>query len=323
MRDIPYSLNLMDADGDIIASGDLRRVGQAHPGAVAALTSGEPVEIDADAEGARPGINLAHRTRWRAHRRRRHHGPPGRGAPAAQLVPSSVTLLIGHQQALLARADRQGRRDLLAERLVTHVGEYPALLVADAGEFGLDLRTPHEAVLVEGVPRPQVDAVVRGLPRTFLLTPALLGFLAPAGTAERAASTVLDRLPQALCVVGPRSENVAETVGLAREAGRVAARLGLRRRLVTYAELDHLCRLARGARPSGVLVTALAPHPDLLATVRAVVRHDGNLAAAASELCIHRNTLTYRLDRIQELTGRDPRRLLDAVAFVSEIVREP
>lgn len=63
--------------------------------------------------------------------------------------------------------------------------------------------------------------------------------------------------------------------------------------------------------------------PRLLATVRAVVRHDGNLAVAASELCIHRNTLTYRLDRIQELTGRDPRRLLDAVAFVSEIVREP
>ena len=97
-------------------------------------------------------------------------GPPDEVRPLAQLVRSSVTLLIGHQQALLARADRQGRRDLLAERLVTHVGKYPALLVADAGEFGLDLRTPHEAVLVEGVPRPQVDAVVRGLPRTFLLT---------------------------------------------------------------------------------------------------------------------------------------------------------
>lgn len=81
-------------------------------------------------------------------------GPPDevRPRPAG---PSPVTLLIGHQQALLARADRQGRRDLLAERLVTHVGKYPALLVADAGEFGLDLRTPHEAVSSKGCRGPR------------------------------------------------------------------------------------------------------------------------------------------------------------------------
>lgn len=42
---------------------------------------------------------------------------------------------------------------------------------------------------------------------------------------------------------------------------------------------------------------------QLLETLRCYVRNDGKSAAAAQELYIHRNTLTYRLDRIRDLTG--------------------
>jgi purine catabolism regulator len=40
-------------------------------------------------------------------------------------------------------------------------------------------------------------------------------------------------------------------------------------------------------------------------TIIAYFGHHGNVSQTAEALYIHRNTLSYRLDRIQELTGQD------------------
>lgn len=45
----------------------------------------------------------------------------------------------------------------------------------------------------------------------------------------------------------------------------------------------------------------------LVDTLRAYLAHGCRPGPAADELCIHRHTLAYRLDRIRDLTGRDPR----------------
>jgi PucR family transcriptional regulator, purine catabolism regulatory protein len=46
---------------------------------------------------------------------------------------------------------------------------------------------------------------------------------------------------------------------------------------------------------------------SLLVSLRAYLAHGCRPGPAAVELCVHRHTLAYRLDRIRELTGRDPR----------------
>jgi PucR family transcriptional regulator, purine catabolism regulatory protein len=45
----------------------------------------------------------------------------------------------------------------------------------------------------------------------------------------------------------------------------------------------------------------------LVATLRAYLAHGCRPGPAAEELCIHRHTLAYRLDKVRDLTGRDPR----------------
>jgi hypothetical protein len=57
----------------------------------------------------------------------------------------------------------------------------------------------------------------------------------------------------------------------------------------------------------GAGVLAAAPRPDLLTTARIVLDMGGDIAAAAEALRVHRTTLYYRLDRIQELTSVDLR----------------
>ncbi len=45
----------------------------------------------------------------------------------------------------------------------------------------------------------------------------------------------------------------------------------------------------------------------LIRTLRAYLAHGCRPGPAADELCVHRHTLAYRLDRVRDLTGRDPR----------------
>jgi PucR family transcriptional regulator, purine catabolism regulatory protein len=44
---------------------------------------------------------------------------------------------------------------------------------------------------------------------------------------------------------------------------------------------------------------------DLIRTLEGFFKANGNLAQAATNLDVHRNTLVYRLERISELTGLD------------------
>lgn len=57
----------------------------------------------------------------------------------------------------------------------------------------------------------------------------------------------------------------------------------------------------------------LLAHPHLIATLRAFLDRDMSQTRTARELIVHTNTVAYRLGRIRELTGRDPRRLGEAV----------
>jgi purine catabolism regulator len=47
-------------------------------------------------------------------------------------------------------------------------------------------------------------------------------------------------------------------------------------------------------------------HGDLVKTLNAYLRHGGNATRTANALYLHRNSLRYRLARIQALTGLDP-----------------
>ena len=88
----------------------------------------------------------------------------------------------------------------------------------------------------------------------------------------------------------------------------VGPRVVLAERLAAYRMLGDLHNLPNGPRLAGALLAPLlaggsaATKAQRLATLRAVLEHPG-AAAAAEALGIHRNTLLYRIVRIEERTG--------------------
>ncbi len=61
--------------------------------------------------------------------------------------------------------------------------------------------------------------------------------------------------------------------------------------------------------------TAKLFNEEMLQTIEMFFRKDLNLSDTSRQLYIHRNTLVYRLDKVQRLTGLDLRRFDNAVTF--------
>ncbi len=119
------------------------------------------------------------------------------------------------------------------------------------------------------------------------------------------------------------AEALAESCGQAREAIRIGSRFApgtaifVWNRLVPErilheisAERSRVYRALLFNRQSERILTE-----ELLATAAAFLRSNLNLSDTARQLHIHRNTLVYRLDRLQQATGLDLRRFDDAVTF--------
>lgn len=315
--DLPYPINVMDETGRIVASTDPTRVGQLHPGARVALGSREPVIVETDGPDQRRGANLPIIGEDGPIGVVGITGPPLDVVPMARLVLRTVTMALEQRARQRELSERQVRRESLVARLTTHQGEYPPDLLAEAGEFGLDMDRPHAVVLVSG---PGVTAVPPATRGVFTLAPSIDGFLADGEQALAAGIAAVRAVrPAATLAVGPFGPEVSGSLRLAAQALWVAARLGMTNHEVYYADVAVLCSLAR-VHLRGSAADSLREHPDLIETLRALIRADGDLQAAAADLHVHRNTLTYRIGRIASLTGWDPRRPLALVHLAAELL---
>lgn len=102
----------------------------------------------------------------------------------------------------------------------------------------------------------------------------------------------------------------------AREAAEIGERLGRPPRVACFWKLGllnwlhHLPPEVLAGNPYLGTVQSLADHDrrangDLVRTLDAYLEHGGALAEAAAALNVHRNTLLYRIGRIEEITGLD------------------
>jgi len=113
--------------------------------------------------------------------------------------------------------------------------------------------------------------------------------------------------------VGRSRESLAELAPSYREAAIAlsAARAAPMGTVAVYGEvlIEELLLRERGVarRLAQAVLDPLRAHPELHATLIEYMRHGPSLPAVAQRLFLHPNTVAYRLSRIRELTGRDPK----------------
>ena len=115
--------------------------------------------------------------------------------------------------------------------------------------------------------------------------------------------------------VGSVETNLNRSFIIAQNALYAGRRLHPQKNIYHYRDYEFAYAISRiqGLKiEEGVLELFEQPqHGDLLQTLEMYIQESGNSAEVIRKLYIHRNTLKYRLDRIQELTGQNPRSFQD------------
>lgn len=257
---------------------------------------------------------------------------------------------VEYQQHLVADADRE-RRDLLEHLLL---GELPArrTLLAAARAYGLGLGTPMlvaTAVPVaadadDDAPHVAAEALSRAGGRTgralVVRRQTELVVVVPLGPSEPDAAATCDLLERAgrgladrgcpLAIgVGTVAADVAEFPRAYQEAAAALADVAVDGGMVALPRLSPFAYLALRADDTARrlvdprLRAFLAEDAErggvLVRTAHAFAAADLNLRVAAEQLRVHPNTAQYRLRRIEERTGRNPRRITDLVDLLVAI----
>jgi sugar diacid utilization regulator len=138
-------------------------------------------------------------------------------------------------------------------------------------------------------------------------------------TVKRSCCTLASDLEEQGACVGMSGchaglEQLAVSYAEASEAVEIAVGTGTRGRVVAFEDvlIDSIVRSSRHAER--IVNSTIAPllsydeerQAELVATLQAYVATGFNLAKSAERLCVHPNTVVYRLGRIKGLTGRDP-----------------
>jgi purine catabolism regulator len=240
-------------------------------------------------------------------------------APADAAADELVEQVAG-VAALVVAADE--RRPLELERrcrefvleLVTRGGD-PADLAARSDELGITVPMPAEVVAVHaGSMSPPVlrRALYQQLATGSLSACAAEWVVAvvPAGSIAPSALQGLAGEP-AGGVSGPavRLEELPGHHVRARRAAQLGRALYGPGLICDHARIevyDALLGDGDGERLASVRARVLGPLPDeLRRTLAALTAAGGSVAAAATQLYVHRNTVRYRLGRIERLTGLD------------------
>jgi carbohydrate diacid regulator len=326
------NVNIMDADGVILASGDPSRIGDVHEGARRVLREGGTVAVTAaEAErlaGTLPGVNSPISLDGQVVGVVGLTGDPERLATAAASVVLTVELLLAQEQSAeerqwRARARTQLVEDLAAGRMGAGDWDRRCRLV------GARLLPPYAllATRLSAAPSPVQQRRQLDLGTTGALVALDVGDVVWVLAGEGHHRTVRSRWETARAALrrtgaeGPTVDagvaadltELAELVRRTRLAlhGAVPGDCDLRdlELPVLLAELDH--HVARDA--VGRLVAGL--DGELRRTVAALLDADLVVTRAAAALNVHRNTMLGRLDRTARITGRDPRRFRDAAAL--------
>jgi PucR family transcriptional regulator, purine catabolism regulatory protein len=253
---------------------------------------------------------------------------------AAQQGATALALELAKEQAVLATEERL-RGDFVQTVLAGPPADGEALL-RRGQELGYDLRRPHVALLCS-VGKPDEPAAARAasavgaaLAALSLNAPTMRRAdgvlcylplngrgLRPRELAEQVRGKVTGDIPNLTLAIGKEAPNVAAWSRSLREAEQALllgrqlldgdrvldfGDLGVYRLLVLLRESPELWEFYRAN------LAALADYDhkqgaELLKTLEAFFANLGNLARTADALHVHRNTLLYRIERVEAIGG--------------------
>jgi carbohydrate diacid regulator len=350
MKILNRNINVMNEEGIIIGSGDRGRINQIHDGALLVLKKAESVEIEeskaSELKGSKPGINLPIRFNNQIVGVVGITGEPEQIRNYAELVKMAAELVL-EQSFLLERVQlKQRLQSEIVNQLISDEQINEVWIKERAGFLGIDLQQPRTAIVLkhsgkqETTNQKLISAIQFELGKQDLTGVTFnneIVILKAGSQSER--KVFLNRLVKVIkekTHIG--SGSLAETIKEMKTSFQQAQRvLMLGQKLEPDAGFhlyeDYrlevtLSKLAQTEQADNAFsfydrLIEKDKKGELAHTLDIYIKEGGELNKIAESLFIHRNTLRYRLDKIMELTGKDPRNIKNLMElYIAKILND-
>ncbi|ABI39587.1 transcriptional regulator, CdaR family [Shewanella sp. MR-4] len=370
MKIIGHNINVMNGQGVILGSGDPKRIGSTHEGALLAIAQNRNVELSEEVasglHGVKPGINLPLHYQGQIIGVIGITGDPAELTHYGELLKMTAEMIVeqANQQDQLQWENRQREEFIL--QLIKAQTDDDEQLHRWAKQLDIDINLPRVAAIIEvsekqSTPTQQKSAAFTSLaqseqsadernPRVSEILKQVLHLLQNPDRGNLIAMTSMSQLVilKPAFLDGKQWDPELENQRIDKLLQRLPAQMDLNFKIAlghffpekggiarSYQTAQETLNLGKQLNPEGtkylfedyslqVLLSGLkhdwrgqalaSPYQQLAKadkngqlrkTLAAYITHFGDAQQCANALFIHRNTLRYRLDKIQQLTKSD------------------
>ncbi|EKN71594.1 hypothetical protein BABA_00745 [Neobacillus bataviensis LMG 21833] len=314
MSVIPYKVNIMDENGLIIGSGDKKRVDTIHKGAVSAIEQRTMVTIYKPEGSSKPGVNIPIHFQNQTIGVIGISGDPRIVAPFAELVRVTAELLIDQEFLFKERRIKEQMMEEFLYHWVFRNNEYDTAFFNSAESIGVNLKLVRKAVILKGKLRKQPSLFAQEF--TFKLNQESQLFIVPD------TSDIVHRLEPLISQdskvgIGDRHKIMAKSFQEAKRAIEISESLKFAQIICDYPQLKFIDYLTNKNVAFDEIIPFYAQldenqkGQELLETLLCFIENSGDMNAISYKLHIHRNSLAYRLQRIEILTNKNPKKFID------------
>ncbi|AYM01699.1 CdaR family transcriptional regulator [Levilactobacillus yiduensis] len=316
MAQIPYNVNLMDQNGYVIASGDSSRINTLHVGALDAIEQKKTLPMARSfGQHGQPGINMPIFFDNEIVGVIGITGDPDKVTPLASLLRIATELLLSQNESNLKEKKRENtlNRFLYQWSQVTSDIESKTELLLEASQLKIDILKPRTAIAIErqNLPIGIMDGtdykIILDTKTTIILTRL---------------NATIDRLikycraKRIRLGIGLATRNIGKSIQQATQALQISTIFN-RSDLIYYQQVAFVDRLLNSELSFTNLERLFEKEHksesgnELIETLSAFIHNNGSMVHTAAALHIHRNTLSYRLERIKQSFNLDPHKTVE------------
>ncbi|MBP3040481.1 helix-turn-helix domain-containing protein [Bacillaceae bacterium Marseille-Q3522] len=326
MKDIPYNINIMNEHGVIIGSGNKKRVGTVHDGAVKALKTGKMIEVYEDTRYAKKGTNEPIVIDHKRVGVIGISGKPEEVRPFCSIVKTTVSLLAEQGIALKNLENESKKKKAFLEILFQRKPPYSEKLIKEAADYKLDLYRKTTVVFIKNLLLNDEHAkILLKYPCFNLEENTYIIMIQNPSEVSPAMNALISEKNKVVTSIGDHISNIAHSYYQAKRSMAVIEDLSLPCRIITYEDAAFFVKLGEISlmeeKTEETMMEGLNRKTELLMTLKSYIANNCNTSVTARQLNIHRNTLQYRLEKIREVTGKDPRKILELFELTHILLR--
>lgn len=330
MEVTPYNINIMNKDGEIIASGDSSRIGDMHHGALKALEAKDTVEVFELSDKVKPGVNTPIFFRNRIIGAIGITGDPEEVRHFSKLISITAELLIGQEYNLNQSNIKEKIKNTFINEWLNFNYEYDEDLINRGKSLDIDITLARTIVLIETKDKNIniIDKYLKNNEYSFHISnnkvALILVYTSDMNKRVQALLNILD-IKDIKAAIGKENTIISLSLTEAITTLEIGKKLYPDKNIYLHNEMKFFS-LLKNMSDRDIFdevffkIKDNSRDDDLVDTFLTYFELNGEKNKIAEKLHIHRNTLNYRLEKIEELTDLKLNNFLDLYKLLSTYV---